>query len=68
MASTDVVVFNLRVPRKLHEQLQAQAKSHHLTFDGEVLARLTDSFSYEFWQQQRDRLLSLSELADSVSS
>jgi predicted HicB family RNase H-like nuclease len=43
MASTGVAVFNIRIPRKLHEQLREQAKAHSLSFDGEVLARLMDS-------------------------
>jgi hypothetical protein len=43
MASTGVAVFNIRIPRKLHEQLREQAKAHSLSLDGEVLARLMDS-------------------------
>jgi hypothetical protein len=53
MAATSVVVFNLKVPRKLHEALQAEAKLHSLSFDGEVLARLTDSFHFQYWREQR---------------
>jgi hypothetical protein len=64
MASTGVMVFNLRVPRKLHEALQAQAKLHSLTFDSEVLARLTDSFHYEHWREQRARLLQQREVLE----
>jgi hypothetical protein len=61
MARNDVVVSNVRIPKKLHEQLREQAAAHHLSFDGELISRLQDSFSYQHWQEQRDRLLSLSE-------
>jgi Arc-like DNA binding domain len=57
MARNDVVVSNVRIPKKLHEQLREQAALHSLSFDGELIARLQNSFSYEHWQEQRDRLL-----------
>jgi plasmid stability protein len=61
MAPRGVVVRNLHISKQLHERLREQAALHGVSFDSEVALRLSDSFSYEHWKQQRDTLLSLSE-------